>query len=95
MMWRLRQITEGDLIVLRLSGRIEGEQLNEVKELFASADDAKNLVFDLEETKLVDREAVAFLIRCQAQGAKLRNCPAYIEEWIARENVEVGNGHKH
>ena len=95
MMWRLRQITEGDLIVLRLSGRIEGEQLNEVKELFASADDAKNLVFDLEETKLVDREAVAFLTRCQAQGAKLRNCPAYIEEWIARENVEVGNGHKH
>ena len=95
MMWRLRQITEGDLIVLRLSGRIEGEQLNEVKELFTSADDSKNLVFDLEETKLVDREAVAFLIRCQAQGAKLRNCPAYIKEWIARENVEVGNGHKH
>ena len=71
--------------------------MNEVKELLASKDDAENVVFDLEETKLVDREAVTFLTTCQAQGAKLRNCPAYIEEWIARENVEVGvgNGHKH
>lgn len=95
MMWRLRKITERDSIVLRLSGRIEGEQLNEVKELLASADDVKNVVFDLEETKLVDREAITFLAMWQAQGAKLRNCPAYIEEWIGREKVGVGNGHKH
>ena len=66
--------------------------MNEVKELFANADDAENVVFDLEETKLVDREAVTFLTTCQAQGAKLRNCPAYIEEWIARENVGLGLG---
>jgi anti-anti-sigma regulatory factor len=95
MMWRLRKIVEGDLIILRLSGRIEGEQLNEIKELFASADDATNVVFDLEETKLVDREAIAFLSRCQEQGTKLRSCPAYIEEWIAREKDGVGNGRKH
>ena len=94
-MWRLRKTTETDSIVLRLSGRIEGGQLSEVKELLASADEAKNVVFDLEETKLVDREAITFLAMWQARGAKLRNCPAYIEEWIGREKVEVGNGHKH
>jgi hypothetical protein len=69
--------------------------LNEVKELLASKDDAENVVFDLEETKLVDREAVTFLTTCQAQGVKLRNCAAYIEEWIAREKAGVRNGHTH
>jgi anti-anti-sigma regulatory factor len=85
MMWRLRKDSEGDSIVLRLSGRITSEQLDEVKRHLAKEHDANNLVLDLEEMKLVGQEAVTFLAACQARGTKLRNCPAYIKEWIARE----------
>jgi hypothetical protein len=29
--------------------------------------------------------AVSFLERCEADSIKLKNCPAYIREWILRE----------
>jgi hypothetical protein len=35
--------------------------------------------------KLVDRDAVLFLALSEATGAKLRNCSAYIREWITQE----------
>jgi hypothetical protein len=41
-------------------------------------------VLDLHEVWLVDREAVRFLAWCEAQGARLVHCPAYIREWITR-----------
>jgi hypothetical protein len=40
------------------------------------------MALDLEEVKLVDREAVRFLAACEARGIQLRNCPSYIREWI-------------
>jgi len=40
---------------------------------------------DLKDLTLVDREAVKFLERCEADSVKLKNCPAYIREWIVRE----------
>jgi hypothetical protein len=37
-----------------------------------------NLVLDLRDVKLVDLDAVRFLEQIEAQGAKLRNCSAFI-----------------
>jgi anti-anti-sigma regulatory factor len=84
-MWSLRRLAEGKFVVLRLSGRIEGENLVELKEFFASESGASQIVLDLEGVKLVGQDAVTFLACCQADGTTLRNCPAYIREWIARE----------
>jgi hypothetical protein len=55
-----------------------------------------NLVLDLKEVKLVDRDAVRFLAEIEAQGARLRNCSAFVREWISRErsgmrNAELNN----
>jgi hypothetical protein len=44
-----------------------------------------NLTLDLHEVKLVDREAVRFLARCEAAGITLVHCPAYIRAWIEQE----------
>ena len=44
-----------------------------------------NLVLDLKEVKLVDRDAVRFLVQSEAEGASLRNCSAFIREWILQE----------
>jgi hypothetical protein len=65
-----------------LSGRIERAHVPELQELFDSEPEVADLALDLEEVKLVDREAVRFLAACETRGIKLQNCPSYIREWI-------------
>ncbi len=91
-MWIIRRVEDGDRVVLSLSGRLEGEQLSELQEVFALEAEQQNLVVDLKDLRLVDQDAVRFLADCETGGASLRNCPAYIREWIgavqaARESV--------
>lgn len=33
----------------------------------------------------IEIETVIFLAECEAEGIELKNCPAYIREWITRE----------
>jgi len=42
-------------------------------------------VLDLKEVKLVDQDAVRFLAQSEAEGTRLRNCSAFIREWILQE----------
>ena len=69
--------------VFSLSGRMEGEQIPELKELFGR--DYRSIILDLRDMRLADRAAVRFLRACEADGMKLENCPAYVREWIDRE----------
>jgi hypothetical protein len=66
-----------------LSGRIKAEQLAELKELFGR--DYRNIMLDLRDLRLTDRDAVRFLRDCEADGMKIENCPAYVREWMDRE----------
>ena len=50
------------------------------------------VALDLKEVLLVDREAVKLLAVRELNGLKLKNCPAYIREWITRESVQSGPG---
>lgn len=43
---------------------------------------------DLRDVGIVDREAVKVLAFSEVNGIELRNCPAYIREWITRERVQ-------
>ena len=52
----------------------------------------QNVALDLKEVKLVDRDAVRFLAQCEAEGARLRNCPHFIREWILRERDAMRGG---
>ena len=45
------------------------------------------VVIDLKEVTLVDRDAVTFLALSETGGIELRNCPAYIREWVDRERA--------
>jgi anti-anti-sigma regulatory factor len=75
-------------VVFRLSGRMDEENVAELKELVGlEALDVKrrSIVLDLKDLTLVDRDAVRFLGSCEADSVKLKNCPAYIREWITRE----------
>ncbi len=79
------QRTANGKVVLRLSGRIQAEHVAELQRLFDLEKGGRGLVLDLKDVTLVDRDAVKFLARCEADGIELKNCPAYIHEWIERE----------
>ena len=48
----------------------------------------QTIVLDLKEVKLVDRDAVEFLAGFETGQSKIANCPAYIREWIRREQAQ-------
>jgi len=47
------------------------------------------VAIDLKDVLLVDREAVKALAVRESNGDELRNCPAYIREWVTRGRVDM------
>ena len=80
---RIERSTRQGFTVFSLSGRIEAQQVEELKELFDT--DYRSIILDLQEVRLADRAAVKFLRSCEREGMKLENCPAYVREWMERE----------
>ena len=72
-------------VVLKISGRLDGVDVSELKALIESEVGNRHIVLDLRELTLVDHEAVGFLRECDSDGIELKNCPPYICEWIARQ----------
>jgi anti-anti-sigma regulatory factor len=83
-MLRIEKIYEGQTAVLRLSGRIQTEDIPVLQNEFEQPGEA--LVYDLSEIQLVDESTVRFLAECESNGISLRHCALYIREWIRREN---------
>jgi len=77
-----------DEVVFTVSGRLNAENLAELKKLFSSEAGGRRMVFDLKELTRVDQDAVRFLMQCEADNIQLKNCPAYIREWITRERSQ-------
>jgi hypothetical protein len=50
-----------------------------------SEEKGRLIVLDLKDLTLVSRDAIGFLERCEADGVTLRNCAAYVREWITRQ----------
>ena len=75
--------TEDGTTILKLSGRIRSEDLEEIRSQMDGP--VMCIVFDLKEVALVDLDSVRFLGSCESEGAGLLNCPLYIREWISRE----------
>ena len=69
-------------VVLRISGRITGEDLTVLR---TALEEGRVVALDLTEVELVDRDAVRLLARTEGDGIELRQCPAYIREWVTRE----------
>jgi ABC-type transporter Mla MlaB component len=72
-------------VIFTLIGRMDAENLTEVKTLFNSEANGRRIILDLKDLTRVDQDAVSFLGRCEADNIQLKNCPAYIREWITRE----------
>jgi len=83
-MLKIQRTANGE-VLFTLSGRIDAENLAELEALVGSEPKNTRVVLDLKDLTLVDRDAVKFLERSEADSIKLKNCPAYIREWITRE----------
>jgi hypothetical protein len=80
MILRIVEESDGENIVLRLIGRIESEHVRDLEEQLAN--ETRTIVLDLRDIKLVNQAAVRFLRLSEEKGIELRDCPAYIREWI-------------
>jgi hypothetical protein len=83
-MLKIQRTANGE-VVLTLSGRMDAENVAELQGVFASESKDRRIVLDLKDLTLVDQEAVKYLERCEGDGIKFKNCPAYIREWITRQ----------
>ena len=71
---------------------MDAENVNELENLFSAEVSGRRIVLDLKDLTLVDQDVVSFFRRCEANGIQLRNCPAYIREWITGER-DAGEEH--
>ena len=83
-MLKIQRSSNGQ-VVIKLSGRMNTENLGELEKLISAEADGRRIVLDVKDLKLVDQDAVNFLRRCEADNITLENCPAYIREWITGE----------
>jgi anti-anti-sigma regulatory factor len=83
-MLRIQREANGQ-VVLRISGRLDRENLDELKKLIQSEEVGRPIVLALRDLTLVDQEAVRFLEQCDSNGIELHNCAPYIGEWIERQ----------
>jgi hypothetical protein len=68
---------------------MEAEHVPELTNLLAPEKNTSVLVLDLTDLTIVDGDVVAFLHCCETDGIRLKNCPAYIREWITRQRIET------
>jgi len=80
---RITRATNGE-VVIKLSGRMDTENVGELETLVREEAQGRRIVLDLRDLTLADQEAVSFLKRCEEDNITLKNCPAYIREWITR-----------
>ncbi len=79
-------------VVFKLSGRMDTENIDELEAVIGAESSGLRIVLDLKDLTLVDQDVVSFLVRCEADSIKLKNCPAYIREWMTRERENDSRG---
>jgi len=83
-MLRITRTANGE-VVFKLSGRIETENIAELKALLSAETNGRHVLLDLSDLTLVDQDVVSFLRHSEADGIELKNCPAYVREWMKQE----------
>jgi hypothetical protein len=74
-------------LILHISGRITGKDVDLLRRLVEQ--ERSVVAIDLKDVLLVDRDAIRLLALSELTCAELRNCPAYIREWVTRESAVI------
>ena len=85
---RIERLVVGESsVVLRVSGRIERENVGTLQELIEQTSGEVSL--DLKEITLVDRHTVMLLALYERSGVELKNLPTYLREWVSKEQAQI------
>jgi hypothetical protein len=80
---RIERLIRGEDIVLQISGRIQAEHIETIRDLIQG--EPRPAALDLAEVTLADRDTVTFLAWCARRGIRLMNCSEFLVEWIQAE----------
>ena len=83
-MLKIRRSANGQVVFV-LSGRMAQEDIADLEALISSEANDRPIVMDLKDVTLAGPDAINFLERCEADNIALKNCPAYVREWITRQ----------
>jgi hypothetical protein len=83
-MLKIQRSSNGQ-VIFTLSGQIDEEHIAELETYIRAEANAQSIVLDLKDVTLAGRDAVSFLEHYEAEGVILRNCAAYVREWITRQ----------
>ena len=83
-MLRISRSSNGQ-VVFKLSGRMGLEDISKLETLIKSEANGRHIVLDLKDVTLAGQDAITFLDRCEADNITLKNCAAYVREWITRQ----------
>ena len=87
-MLKVQRSVNGD-VLFTLSGQMDAESTAELETLLKTEAESSHIVLNLKDVTLGDQDAVNFLDRCEVENITLKNCPAYIREWITRQRLEI------
>jgi hypothetical protein len=85
-MLKIEKDSGGCVTKLRLSGRIQADQIASIRS--EMEDGCTSKILDLSQITLVDIGVVRFLNTCEDQGVELVQCPSYVREWMLRERTQ-------
>ena len=85
MTFRIETAARGRFTVFALSGRIETQAIAELRRLLELQTNWRDIVLDLKDVTVVNRDVMRFFVSCEADGVKFENCTPYIREWMERE----------
>ena len=85
MTFRIETVARGKSTIFVLSGRIETQAIAELRKLLELQKDCRDIVLDLKDVSVVNRDVMCFFASCEADGMKLENCAPYTREWMERE----------
>jgi len=89
-MLRIQREANGKIVFV-ISGRLNGENLPELRSLIESEEADQRIVLDLRGLTLVDSDAVTYLGQCDSNRITLQSCPRYVREWISRQKDGSGS----
>ena len=83
--------TNGDqTVVFTVSGQLDSESVNELRQVVDGEPSGGVLVLDLADLVLADRAAVRVLRQYETCGrVMLQNCPAYVRTWMAAKDDQT------
>ena len=93
-MLKIQRATVGASTVLTVSGRLDAENVNELRQALDMLPEDDAVALDLADLLLADREAIRFLGDREASGQiVLRHCPAYIRTWLESRSIRRVSEH--